>query len=211
MGFVDDNPVKRKLVSDRLPLLETPQMPEDLALFVRTFDRQGYFETVAFSEEDKVRGEMYRQNAQRKDVKADFTSISDFLRDLHMVGEMDDVDSFHLPCSSQLINKSNQFHLTTTRYSETDVAEMMAGASKICRYYKLQDHFGDNGRISVVLLEKTGDKLHIDAWVMSCRVFASGIEEFIHNDMVNIAHENGCVTIIGAPRKTNWWQDFMNG
>jgi FkbH-like protein len=115
-----------------------------------------------------------------------------------MVSERGDLDVFHLPRMAQLINKSNQFHLTGTRYSEAELKTRAGRSNESVRYFKLSDKFGDNGLISVVIAAgETGGDLVIDTWVMSCRVLGRTMEEFIFNDIVETARRMGCKSILG--------------
>lgn len=198
MVFVDDDPVERALISQMLPEVAVPEMPGDPALYVRTLDRECYFETVSFSQEDAVRGDMYRSNVQRKRSRQNFRDLTEFLRSLEMKSVVADFDTLQLPRISQLINKSNQFHLTTKRYTESAIAQLMADGNHICRYFKMRDTFGDNGVISLIILEisAAGDLL-VDTWVMSCRVLSRGVEDFVHNEMVRLATVHGASRIVG--------------
>ncbi|MBG0776986.1 MAG: HAD-IIIC family phosphatase [Desulfovibrionaceae bacterium] len=201
--FVDDNPVERELVASMLPMVAVPEMPEDPAYFVRALDRERCFETVAFSAEDRARADMYRNNAQRKSLQRQFTDINEFLRDLGMRAASADFDDMSLPRVAQLINKSNQFHLTTTRYTEARLRDMMADPATVCRAFKLADKFGDNGLISLVILKPHGDDaLIVDTFVMSCRVLSRGMEEFVHNEMVEACRAMGRTRLIGEYRPT---------
>lgn len=203
--FVDDNPAERALIRAELPMVAVPELPEDPSLFVRALDQQAYFETHAFSDEDRTRAEMYRGNAQRKATLQQFADVGAFLRDLDMEAEVGRVDRLHLPRFSQLINKSNQFHLTTTRYTEAQVQAMTAAPDVETRWFKLRDRFGDNGLIASLILRHAGDALDIDTWAMSCRVLGRGMEEFIHNHLLALARERGAKRIVGAyiPTKKN--------
>ncbi|MBF0604686.1 MAG: HAD family hydrolase [Nitrospirae bacterium] len=205
MVFVDDNPVERQLVRQMLPMVSVPEMPMDPAHYVATVDKHAYFEAISFSVEDQARGQMYRQNSERKMIRKKYADMDGFLKDLQMVSVFGDLGPQTRGRASQLILKSNQFHLTTTRYTEAQLEQMMAHDEIFCRYYRLQDRFGDNGLISVVILKKIGKKLHVDTWVMSCRVLSRGMEDFIHNDMVDIAISQGCEALVGAylPTKKN--------
>jgi len=108
-----------------------------------------------------------------------------------------DIDSFHLPRMSQLINKSNQFHLTGTRYSVSDLEVLSKRDDITLRFFKLRDRFGDNGLISVIVLRQEADVLFIDTWVMSCRVLARSMEEFITAEIMDIARARRCSSIVG--------------
>lgn len=198
MVFVDDNPAEREQVRMNLPMVAVPEMPQDPARFVEMLDEQAYFETFSFTPEDQNRSDMYQLNMQRNEFQSQFNDLSQFLTDLKMEAHVGQFDEFHLPRIAQLINKSNQFHLTTTRYTEDEIKIMMADKETICHYFKLRDKFGDNGLIAVIILKNELDSsLLVDTWAMSCRVLSRGMEEFIHDEMVNLARQNGVQRIMG--------------
>lgn len=196
--FVDDNPAERELVKKILPQVAVPDMPDDPAYFRQTLDRFGYFETAGISVEDSKRTEYYRSNVAREDLKNDFTDLASYLRGLEMEARVGCFDDFHLPRVAQLINKSNQFHLTTKRYTENEVKELARNPDVICRYFSLKDKFGDNGLIAVVIMKKSGGHGYvIDTWCMSCRVLSRGMEEYICQTMIELAMEKGARRIVG--------------
>lgn len=203
--FIDDNPAERAQVKSELPMVCVPDLPEDPALYGRTLDQALCFETISFSDEDRKRGAMYQGNAQRKSLKTNFSDLSSFLNNLRMTAEVSDFGPVNLPRISQLINKSNQFHLTTTRYSTTEIEEMLSQDAYTGVSFRLKDRFGDNGLISGVLLHQIEDILHIDTWVMSCRVLSRGMEDLICNEIVSIAQKIGVKIICGhyIPTKKN--------
>ena len=185
--FVDDNPVERALVKQMLPDVSVPEMPIDPTAYIRALDEECFFETISFSEEDRTRSDMYKKNAQRKQVRAKYSNLDDFLASLEMEAYGEHFDETHLPRISQLINKSNQFHLTTTRYSESEIEAMVNDGETICRYFKLRDRFGDNGLISLYILKPASEGHYIvDTFVMSCRVLSRGMEDYVYNDMVEM-------------------------
>lgn len=195
--FVDDNPAERALVRQLLPMVAVPELPADPADWVRTLDEQAYFETVSFSEEDRERSQLYRDNAVREDARGKFENLDAFLKSLEMVAEVGPADPPHLPRMAQLVNKSNQFHLTGTRYTEAELSALARDPARRVRYFKLRDKFGDNGLIAVVVLAKAGDAAEVDTWVMSCRVLSRGMEEFIAAELVAAAEELGCRAVHG--------------
>lgn len=198
MVFVDDNPAERDLVRQLLPMVAIPELPEDPSGYIEAIERHHYFETTSFSVEDRERARYYRENAERVQLMGRYTDTSDYLDSLSMISEVGDLDAFHLPRMSQLINKSNQFHLTGTRYSEGELLGLAARDGCAVRWYRLCDRFGDNGLISVVvLLGEPGGEAVIDTWVMSCRVLGRTMEEFICNDMIKVARLMGCTSILG--------------
>ncbi|HLD98913.1 MAG TPA: HAD-IIIC family phosphatase [Bdellovibrionota bacterium] len=203
--FVDDNPVERDLVRRMVPEVTVPELPEDPALYIRALDRELLFETVTFSQEDGARNQMYRDNAERKAFQTKFSNISEFLESLEMEACVGHVDQLNLPRMAQLINKSNQFHLTGNRYSEADIQALSKDPNVVCRFFKMRDRFGDNGLISVVILRKSGVDVLVDTWVMSCRVLSRGMEEFVNNEIILSAKNLGAERIIGVfvPTKKN--------
>jgi len=196
--FVDDNPAERELVRQMLPMVSVPELPADPTGFEAALERQAYFETVNFSREDADRSNYYRGNAQRADYRGQFTDLSEYLQGLAMLARVVECDEFSLPRVAQLINKSNQFHLTTTRYTEGQIRVMLKEPHIYCLGFELEDKFGSNGLIAVVILEKRGeDTMFIDTWVMSCRVLARGMEEFIMREIVELAGQLGCQKVVG--------------
>lgn len=206
MVFIDDNPAERLLVKQLLPDVCVLDIPEDPSMFVQYLSSQSLFEIVQFSSEDLKRNEYYQDNAKREQTKKQFSDLKDYLQSLDMEAAVGDFDEYNLPRIVQLINKTNQFNLTTIRYSESEIRERLKNDMTIGRYYKLKDRFGDNGLIAIVILEKeTDNSLTIDTWLMSCRVLSRGMEEFICNDIIEIAKQKGCARIIGKyiPTKKN--------
>jgi FkbH-like protein len=195
--FADDNPVERDIVRRHLPQVEVVEMPEDPAFFTGTLAGSGWFETVAFSAEDRERGRYYAENARRDAARNEFVDMDSYLQSLEMTARVGSADPLYLPRIAQLINKSNQFHLTGTRYSEPEIAAIAGRPDWFVRHFRLRDRFGDNGLIACLVLRRQDDALHIDTWVMSCRVLGRSVEEFIVNEVRAIALANGCERIVG--------------
>jgi FkbH-like protein len=200
--FVDDNPAERKLVKDLLPMVEVPEMPSDPAGYVAALDQLALFETVNFSPEDAKRAAMYRDNAMRNEQKKCFTDLSSFLQSLRMQSCMGNFADLSLPRISQLINKSNQFHLTTTRYSEAEIRGRREAEDHVCMDFSLSDRFGDNGLICAVILRLKGEDAIIDTWVMSCRVLSRQMEHFVYNAIRGAAAGHGCARVVGIYKPT---------
>ncbi|PKU25401.1 HAD-IIIC family phosphatase [Telmatospirillum siberiense] len=204
--FLDDNPVERELVRTYLPMVAVPELPEDPVDYVAALVKEAYFETTSFGDEDRQRATYYRDNARRQDFASSFTNTTDYLKSLEMVADVGNLDPLRLPRVAQLIGKSNQFHLTGTRYSEAQLHAKVDETVVYGRWFGLRDRFGDNGLISAVILERRADAvLHIDTWVMSCRVLSRGMEEFIRNEIVGLARELGCTSVTGlyVPSRKN--------
>ncbi len=193
--FFDDNPAEREIVRKFLPFVAVPEVPTDPSWYVRCLSDAGYFDTVTFSREDAAKTEQYIANAQRKKLQETAVSLDDFLNSLNMEMVVGEVDEFTLPRATQLINKTNQFHLTTRRYTETQVKQMMEDPEILCMRFHLKDNFGDNGLISVIIAKPVeGDDqkiFHLDTWLMSCRVLGRQVEEASFNIVVEEAVKRG--------------------
>ncbi len=200
--FVDDNPAERRLVRSELPMVAVPEMPEDPAEYPRTVADAGYFEAVDLTAEDRERTELYRANAQREAARAASTDIGAFLDGLQMELYANSFDMAGLKRIAQLINKTNQFNLTTKRYTEADVLGMMQDESAATLQLRLTDVHGDNGVIGLVVGYRKGSALALDTWLMSCRVLGRGVEEATLNLVVERAQEMGCTRVVGEYRPT---------
>jgi FkbH-like protein len=197
--FLDDNPFERQLVRERLPEVIVPELPEDPADYVRAISELNLFEVTSFSDEDRKRADLYRENAARQQLQASFSDISGYLQSLDMRVTMKRFDAFHLPRIVQLLQRSNQFNLTTRRYGPAECEEMMRSEDEyIPLYIGLRDKLGDNGLISIIILKLTPPLLEVDSWLMSCRVLGRGVEQYAMNRVVAIAKEHGCQSVMGT-------------
>lgn len=195
--FVDDNPFEREQVREALPALAVPELPEDPALIPRTVLSAGYFESVIFSQEDRARARQYRDNVKRAELQSKSRSIEDYLKSLDMVIRFAPFTAAQLPRITQLINKTNQFNLTTRRYTEKEVAELSRSPETYTLQARLRDRFGDNGIISVVIINQVGQTWDIETWLMSCRVLGRNVEDAVLHQLVRAAKEREVGEIIG--------------
>lgn len=131
--FLDDNPAERAQVRAALPMVAVPELPQDPSLYVRTLLAAGYFEAATFSREDILRSESYASDAQRAEVLTKSRDLGDYLKALEMEMSFSGFDSMGRQRIAQLINKSNQFNLTTRRYTEAEVAARPIPRSTPCR------------------------------------------------------------------------------
>jgi FkbH-like protein len=198
MVFLDDNPAERALVRQFLPQVAVPELPDDPALYARTLAAAGYFEAILFSDEDRKRAGMYEANARRASLLGETGDIEGFLTSLEMEISFAPFDDAGRARISQLINKSNQFNLTTRRYSEAEVEEAAADAAVFTLQVRLRDKFGDNGMISVVICRPRARHVwELDVWLMSCRVLGRRVEEAVLGEIVRHARAAGIDTLIG--------------
>lgn len=191
MVFLDDNPVERQRVRDTLPEVAVPELPEDPAYYPRVLTTAGYFESIAFSEEDQQRNANYRANAQRIEAFESLGSLEEYLTSLQMVLHLRPFDERGLARIVQLINKTNQFNLTTHRHDQNAVHEMMKNPDTLTLQARLTDAYSDNGMIGVIIGKRSGDELAIDTFLMSCRVLERRVEHSLMNQFVAMAKRQG--------------------
>ncbi|MEE8452064.1 MAG: HAD-IIIC family phosphatase [Thermoguttaceae bacterium] len=195
--LVDDNPAERALVRQLAPEVAVPEMPEDPAGYVQALQSHRYFQMVALGDEDLQRTDYYRANAERRQAQGSSGNLDEFLRSLNMTARVEPIRPATLQRTAQLINKSNQFNLTTRRCDPARLTAMVADPQWITRTVALADRFGDNGLISVLLAHVDGKTLSIDTWLMSCRVLKRDVEHFLLNHLVDVARSLGLTRLRG--------------
>ncbi len=194
--FVDDNPAERAIVSGQIRGAAVPEIdsPEH---YIRILDHSGFFEATSVSEDDRKRNDMYMANKKRIELEESFSDYSEYLKSLEMEAEIKPFEKMYMPRISQLTNKSNQFNLTTKRYSQDDIEKTAADSGNITLYGRLKDKFGDNGIVSLVIGNIKGNELHIDLWLMSCRVLKRDMEFAMMDALYNAAKARNIDTIYG--------------
>jgi FkbH-like protein len=195
--FLDDNPAERALVRRMLPQVAVPELPDDPALYARTLLAAGYFEAIAYSVEDRQRAGYYQDNARRADLAKQAGDLDAYLASLDMRMTLQPFDATGRSRIAQLINKSNQFNLTTHRYTEAEVAALEQDPDAFTLQVRLEDQFGDNGMISVLIcLQQQGDWF-IDTWLMSCRVLGRKVEQAVLQELAAQARQRGIERLRG--------------
>lgn len=198
MVFLDDNPFERNMVRENIPGITVPELPEDPAMYLEYLYSLNLFETASYSNADKDRTKQYQVEAKRVSLSKTFTNEADFLKSLDMVSTVSGFTKFNTPRVAQLSQRSNQFNLRTVRYTEGDIAAIAEDPNCIDLSFTLEDKFGDNGLIAVIIMKKLDEEtLFVDTWFMSCRVLKRGMENFTLNTMVEKAKEKGYKRIVG--------------
>lgn len=198
MVFLDDNAFERNMVRENIPGITVPELPEDPGEFLEYLYSQNLFETASYSSADKDRTKQYQLEAKRVSSAMKFTNEADFLKSLKMMSEVSGFTGFNTPRVAQLSQRSNQFNLRTVRYTEDQITAIENDPKQKGFAFTLEDKFGDNGLIAVVILQEIEpDTLFIDTWFMSCRVLKRGMEHFTLNTIVDYARQNGYMYIIG--------------
>lgn len=204
--FVDDNPFERNLVRQELPMVAVPEVSDDPTTYPVALADAGYFEGLAVTDEDRERTSQYHGNKARDALKASATDLPAYLRGLEMELIAKPFDRVGLQRIVQLINKSNQFNLTTRRYTDEDVIAVMADPDAFGLQLRLLDRFGDNGVIAIVIgrLQPNQDLL-LDTWLMSCRVLGRQVEPTTLNLIACRAARLGARRLVGEyiPTKKN--------
>lgn len=196
--FADDNPYERNQVRQELPMVAVPELPEDPALYPACIAAAGYFEAVALTSDDLARTGQYQKNLERERAQASFGNLSDYLQSLGMELLWGPFDALSLPRVTQLINKTNQFNLTTRRYSEEETRRFASDPRTVTLRYRLTDRFGDNGIIGVIIaVPGPEEDWVVDTWLMSCRVLGRGVEQAMADLLCREVAERGGKRIIG--------------
>lgn len=194
--FVDDNPAEREIINQTFPNVATPEINIPYQ-YIQTIDHSGFFEVTSISKEDFKKNEMYKENIKRDNLLKSCTNYDDYLKSLDMKATIDNFIPLYMARIAQLTNKSNQFNLTTKRYSQAEIEGVAGNSEYIPLYGKLEDKFGDNGVVSVVIGKQNDKRLDIDLWIMSCRVLKRDMEYAMMDSLVDIALNRGIEEIHG--------------
>jgi FkbH-like protein len=196
--FLDDNPAERGIVRQMLPDVAVPELPADPAYYARTLAAAGYFESTVFSPEDRQRADYYERNAKRVALQKELGGLDEYLASLDMEITFSPFDAYGRDRIAQLINKSNQFNLTTKRYTPAEIAQLERDSDVLALQIRLSDVFGDNGMISVVICRRADRAVWtIDTWLMSCRVLGRGVERMVLRELIARARACGIARLTG--------------
>lgn len=194
--FADDNPAEREIVKQQVEGVTVPEIgkPEQ---YIRILDHGGYFEMTNYSEDDRKRNEMYKANIQREAQQASFADYHEYLLSLQMKGIIKPFEPMYMARIAQLTNKSNQFNLTTKRFTQAQIEQTAADENFLTLYGKLEDKFGDNGVVSVVIGRQEKNRLHMELWLMSCRVLKRDMEFAMMDTVAAHCKKRGIEEVIG--------------
>jgi FkbH-like protein len=180
--FADDNPFERNIVRVELPMVMVPELPDEPALYARCLSASGYFEAADVTAEDAKRTSLYRARSEEAAARRSTTDLAGYLASLQMQLHWSPFQRVDLQRITQLSNKTNQFNLRTQRYTEAEIASLLDRKDALTLQFRLLDRFADHGIIALVIggLEEEAT-LHIETWLMSCRVLGRGVEEAVTN------------------------------
>jgi FkbH-like protein len=213
VAFVDDNPVERQQVRDQAPEAIVLDLPADPMGFAQCLRDCPYFERLTLSEEDRQRGQYYAAQRERAELESSVTSKEDFYRSLEQVADIALVTPATLARVAQLTQKTNQFNLTTRRYTEQQIAEMAACPGWSVWSMRVTDRYADNGLVAVAITHLKNDVCEIDTFLMSCRVIGRTVETALLARLARDARARGAAQLQGwflPTRKNTPAQDFYS-
>jgi FkbH-like protein len=194
--LLDDNPAERNQMRELLPEIAVPELPDDPAYFPDFLLAAGYFESTAFTAEDRFRADQYSANVARAQLKENAIDITSWLGSLQMRAICGPFDPLSRSRVAQLINKTNQFNLTTKRYTEAQVESFEKSQSGLTVQIRLMDRLGDNGIVAIVICTEDSPDWVIDTWLMSCRVLKRCVEQATLSYLVARAKEAGVRALV---------------
>lgn len=194
--FVDDNPAERELVRLVLPEVEVPDFPNDPYELPVFFQRlvDNYFKIYSITEEDRKKTQQYKANLMRSKESHNYTNIEEYIRSMNIVVEVLKADKYNIPRIAQLTQKTNQFNLTTYRYTDSDILQFIRNKGEVL-CLNVSDKFGDHGITGVIMIERKDRSAFIDTFLLSCRVLGKGIEKEFINFVLNYLANNGFDTV----------------
>ena len=195
--YFDDDPINRELMSKAIPQIMTVSLPYDPSLYASTLMRINDFNTLAVTSEDMKRGQMYKQEQKRIELKNSVSNVEDFLKQLEIKVTMKKANNFTIPRIAQLTLKTNQFNLTTRRYKEEDLQTFASDQNKLIGCAQTKDKFGDSGITGVYIVNKNPAEKEwfIDTFLLSCRAMGRGIEDVMLGYILNKAKEEGIIKV----------------
>lgn len=182
--FFDDNETERQLILDMLPQVSVPDFPkkpEELAEAM-TAIYAAYFDRAVMTAEDLNKTRQYADNVKRNELEKSAGSFSDYLKQLVITMERVDANA-NIERLTQLMNKTNQFNLTTKRYTQAQMQRIVTDDTKRVYLYRVADRFGDNGVVAALIVDLSKEVPEIEAFVMSCRIMGKNIEDAILEDV----------------------------
>ncbi|MHC4553113.1 MAG: HAD-IIIC family phosphatase [Planctomycetota bacterium] len=213
--FVDDNPAERTMMQQMLPEVEVLQLPANPALYAKTLRQTNYFAKASLTAEDKKRGQIYAAQRQRHSLQKTTASLEDYLKSLEMICSIRLAEQKDIKRAAQLTQRTNQFNLTTRRYSESDIQQMLENPNWNVYVLGLKDKFGDNGTVGLALVNKQTEAWNgsdttadlatvwrIDTFLMSCRVIGRQAEDALVDRICRDAVGEGAVKLKAEYRKT---------
>jgi len=189
MVFVDDNPAECALIREQLPEVTVLSVPQRLSDYPSLVSRQQLFVSLTVSPEDRMRTTLYQQEQARLDAQKRSVDLEGYLASLQMIAKIHEVTPEEVPRVAQLTQKTNQFNLTTRRYSEADIKRFGADPDHLVFSLSASDRFGDLGLVGVLIVRRDFDDVIVDSCLMSCRALGRGLETTFISAVVEIVRD----------------------
>lgn len=210
MVFIDDNPAERELLIRQVPGIAVPELSR-VENYIKEINGNGYFEVTRLSTDDMERNTMYKENMQRNQAALKYENYQDYLKALEMKATIRPFSEAEISRIVQLANKSNQFNLTTKRYTQQEIEEIISDANAIALYARLKDRFGDNGIVALFIGRIADMALHVELWLMSCRVLKRDMEKAMLDAVISVCRKHNLKEIRGyyyPTQKNRMVKDF---
>lgn len=200
--FVDDTPAECGMVRDLLPEVDVVQLDAEPALHGARLLADGWFAVREVTAEDRARTTRYRSELRREEHRRGFGSLADYLADLGVTVRLEPAAPADIARVSQITMRTNQFNLTTVRLQQHDVARIAADPDSSVLCIRSADRFGDNGLVGAIFAHRDGDTVHLDNFLLSCRVFARGIEQACLAELLRLAVASGARAVTAEYRRS---------
>lgn len=211
MIYIDDDKLNRQMVKKEMPEICVIDLPEDPALYVSILTEINELNTLQITSEDKERSRAYADNRKRQKLQSDTRNVTDYLRELDMAVTIEKANDFTIPRIAQLTQKTNQFNMTTKRYMEEDIKGLAGNSKYLIFSARVEDRFGDNGIVGVIIIEMLADQWRIDTFLLSCRVLGREIEKTLLAFIIDRMGKTGCLKLTGefiSTKKNEPAKDF---
>tara|TARA_B100000678_G_scaffold280926_1_gene278134 strand:- start:733 stop:2547 length:1815 start_codon:yes stop_codon:yes gene_type:complete len=196
--FIDDDPMNREMVQKFLPEVAVIDLPKDSSMYVDTLINMSYFDSLRITTEDKLKGKMYQAEKERSNLSKTTLNLTDYLRSLNIIIYIKEANKNTIPRISQLTQKTNQFNLTTKRYTEEDIIKFSKSNDFRVISIRLIDKFGDSGLTGVAVIDKKNtNKWRIDTFLLSCRILGRRAEEVLLAYIIKEAKMKGVRYVYG--------------
>ncbi|MPM93821.1 hypothetical protein SDC9_140963 [bioreactor metagenome] len=193
---MDDSEFECNLIKERLPEVSVINLPKFPSLYKEIINTCGLFDSIFITEEDRIRTKTYKDNIKRKKIYEESSSIDDYLSSLSMEVEIGKVSEINVARISQMTQKTNQFNLTTKRYTEEEILEFIRNNDDVF-YLKVKDNISDMGIVGTVIIKYINEVAYIDTFLLSCRVIGRNVEYPFIEYVVKNAYKRGCSQING--------------
>ncbi len=203
--FIDDSAFECQFVKEQLPEVEVIHLSGKPSNYINELLQEGFFDSFTYTNEDRDKNKLYQVEHHRKVLQSSADSIEDYLKKLKLVATIGIPSEFDIPRVSQLTQKTNQYNLTTRRYTEDEIRSFISSKDSDVYFLKLTDMFSDMGLVAMAILRHSETESEIDTFLMSCRVIGRGVEEALLNHLIHEASKIGKTSLKGIyiPTKKN--------